>query len=375
MPRPVPSARPLVLVIAICLLLGACFDPPVVERLLLAFLPEGVVTVTATVEIEALDGDNRALRQRVEETRQALADGRDDWSRRLESLRPVHERIEIEKLEGKVTRAVRAGTTDDPEALRRFFADFGVHAAWNPKPEGGELTLTPGVSGRATRREREEVARALGEWSAAIAEYLEAASALFAYLDRHPGRARACFGKLFRESLSEAAAGALPAPRPAEETLLAALDGAMESVSQVLLVAPAEAYSLDEKSRRVYDPFPASLVVRVPGEVLEQQGFEPPGLAATAANQPASHDLRVRELGLWSALRSLEGTWLAPDPLLTLVAHDLRADREREFDLDAWLARERHAEAVPAPAEIRRRLEERLEPAEVYRVVWSSGEP
>lgn len=371
-----PSPRrliPLLLPVAL-LAVSGCFEPPVVEKLLLMFLPEAVVTVTASVEIDALDGDNRQLRQRVEETRQALADGRDDWSRRLEAMRPVHERIEIEKLEGKVTRAVRSGTTDDPEALRRFFADFGVHAEWSPLADGGELSIAPGSSGLASRREREEVERALDTWSAAIAEYLEATSSLFEYLEGHPERARATFGRLFQESLSEPVAAGLAELLEAEEVLVAAVEQGMESVSQALLVAAGEAYSLDEKSRRVHDPFPAGVTIRVPGDIVETEGFAAAQTVPASAGEPRTNELRVRELGMWPALRGLEGTWVAPDPLLAAVAHDLHGNRERGFDLDRWLSRERRAEDTPAPAEIRRRLEQQLEPVALYRVVWRAPE-
>jgi hypothetical protein len=159
----------------------------------------------------------------------------------------------------------------------------------------------------------------------------------------------------------------------AEAVLVEAVEQGMESVSQALLVGAGEAYSLDEKSRRVYDPFPAGVTIRVPGDVVDTEGFAAAATVPASAGQPRTNELRVHELGLWSALRRLEGTWVAPDPLLAAVAHDLRGDREREFDLDSWLSRERRAEDTPAPAEIRRRLEEQLEPVALYRVVWRSG--
>jgi hypothetical protein len=349
--------------LGVLLTFAGCFESPVAESLLLTFLAEGGVTVTATIEIQAAEDSNPAVRRRLEETRQQVLDGQDDWSRRLAALRPVHERTEIEKIDGKIHRAAWSGTTEDAEGLRRFFSDTGVQADWNPTDLGGELRLLAGVSGRATRHERQEVERALAAWSTAIGEYIGASAKLFDYVDRHPDRARTCLGALFEGSLSEEDAESLEEPTPEESELIEAVSQAMEAVTKVLLVSPGEAYSLDEKSRRVYDPFPAPVAVRVPGEILELEGF-----ASTAAGE-----LRVRELGLWSALRSLEGVWLTPDPLLAIVEHDLRRDSQRSFALEDWLSQDRHVTSEPAAAEIEHRIKQALEPEPSYRVSWSTG--
>ena len=224
-------------------------------------------------------------------------------------------------------------------------------------PEQGvaELAIVPGVSTRATRRQWEETERTIEAWTAEIAEYLEAAGSLYAYLDDHPDRARACLGALLADRLSEEEAKALEPLAPEEAELVEHLDEAMGAVLGVLAVPSGGAYSPDEISHLVYDPFPARLTVKLPGKPLEIEGFL----------RDKDGVFTVPSPGLWEALRSLEGRWISPDPALSFV--------EKEFDFGAFLGKPRQAapkHRLPSAEEVRSAIEARLKPAPLYRAAW-----
>jgi hypothetical protein len=134
----------------------------------------------------------------------------------------------------------------------------------------------------------------------------------------------------------------------------------MEEVFGVLLVPSGDELSLDELSHLVYDPFPARLSVRLPAAPEEVEGFA----------RDAEGELTVPGLGLWPALRALEGRWLSPDPVLLYVERRGKSE-EAPLDLAAFLARERRAMPPPSAAEVRLAIEERLQPASLYRAVWT----
>lgn len=351
--------RPARLVLAGILLLSlsSCFDPPVREELLLRFLPNGAVVATSTVHIADPPESNPALERRLAETRRAILDGTDAWSSRFASAEPAAERFSWEKRLGALRSATRSAAFAEPKGLEAFFRDTSVSVTYTIDPERGvaELAIVPGVSTRATRRQWEETERMVEDWSATIARYLEAGESLYDYLGTHPDRARACLGALFAERLSEEEAKALEKLAPKEEELVERLSDAMGEVLQVLTVPSGGAYSPDEVSHLVYDPFPARLTVKLPGKPLETEGFLPDKDGAFTVPSP----------GLWEALRSLEGRWISPDPVLSFV--------ESEFDLGAFLDQPRQAAPkhhLPSAEEIRSAVEARLRPAPLYRASW-----
>jgi len=350
-------------VVLLVLVFTSCFEPPVREELLLRFLPNGAVVATSTVEIFAgADAKNPALARRLAETRRALLDGSDAWGPRFAAARPAAERFGWEKRLGDLRTATRSAVIAEPEGLEALFGDTSVGATYRIDADRGtaELTLVPGPAARATRRQREEVKRTLETWSAAIAEYLEAGGALFSHLERRPERARTCFGTLFSEVMEKEQLERLDEPTDEETALIERLNEAMRHVTDVLLVPERAEYSPDEVSHLVYDPFPARLTVKLPGPALETVGFQPGKSGA----------LEVAGLGLWEALRSLEGRWLAPDPVLFYVA-SARQGKNAKIDLDAFAQKPRRAIPRPPSAEeVRAAIEERLKPAPIYRVSW-----
>jgi hypothetical protein len=77
--------------------------------------------------------------------------------------------------------------------------------------------------------------------------------------------------------------------------------------------------------------------------------------------------------GLWSALRSLEERWVAPDPVLVYVEH--KGSNAKGLDLSALMdAPRRVALPLPNSLEVKREIEARLKPAaSVYRAVWETA--
>ena len=134
----------------------------------------------------------------------------------------------------------------------------------------------------------------------------------------------------------------------------------MVKVLNLFSVPPDSAYSPEELSRLVYDPSPASILVRVPGPVLEAEGFLDQG----------SGILRVPTLSLWGAFTRIQDRWLSPDPVVIYYEH--LAGGKKPLALEDFLASPRSAASAPSPAELLRALEEQLMPAAVYRVRWST---
>ncbi|MFN7961154.1 MAG: hypothetical protein U0002_07765 [Thermoanaerobaculia bacterium] len=352
------------------LLLVSCFEAPVEESLDLEVLKNGFVHVVSEVAITRLEKESNArLERRLAALRREVGEGQDAWARRFAELEPVAERFTWEKRLGTLFLARRSAVVE-PDKLARLFGDTPLRVTYTVDEERrrAELSITPGPSSRASRGERRQVEAALGEWSQAIARYLRAGRALFAYTEEHPERARACFGALLTDVLPDAEKAALPPLGDDEKPRVEGLGKAMEEAFQVLLVAEGQDHSLDELSRLVYDPFPAPLRLRLPAPASEVEGFE----------KAPDGGLEVPVLGFWAALSRLEGRWLAPDPLLVYVKQR-RAGTE--LDLPGFLAQERRAASeteLPGEREVREAIEETLSPALTYHAVWEidpSAEP
>ena len=343
------------------LLLAGCFEEPVDRRLGLCFAARDAVLVSVVTRIAPAGSaeDNPTLQRRLAEERRSLAEGRDEWRPRFAALEAPAGRIVLEEEDGEVVAAERRALAD-PSRLGAFFADSGVAASLTVREEEAELQLVPGPSARATRDQRDRVASALAGWSQAIADYLSAAAQLWRYLDEHPDRARPCLAALMSSVISDEARQQAGATTGDERVLVEAVEQARDAVFAVLSVPEGEAETLDGLSRLVYDPFPARVIVSLPGPPLEVEGFAARGAV-----------LEVGGLGLWASLERLEGRWLAPDPAhATLRA--MRGPQPETFDLEAFLAAPRRA-ADPAPDAlvVRRAIEEGLRPAPVYRAVWT----
>ena len=340
-----------------CLLLVSCFEPPIQEDLALHFLENGAVVATARIELaDSQKVTGAAVKRRLEEVRRTLGDGTDAWGPRFAGLAPAAERYGWEKRLGEVRRLERSAVVAAPARLAELFRDTSLAVTYRVVEEErwAELSIVPGASSRASRRQRRDLEQALGPWFEGIAAYVATTRELYDYLDAHPHRSRACFAELFSdlvededEPLSEE-----------EEALVERIGKSMEEVLAVLLTDGDAAWSLDEISHLVYDPFPARLTVTLPAKPLEVEGF------ATDREDR----LTVSGLGLWSALAALEGRWLSPDPVLLYVAH--QGDAKQSFDLSSVAEATRRAEPLVQAAEVEQAVVELLAPAPLYRARW-----
>jgi len=343
------------------LLLTSCFDPPVREDLQLRFLPNGLVVATRTIRIEDPEQSNPALARRLAETRQSILEGSDPWSARFGAVKAGAERSSWEKRLGVLSSASHSAVLTEPRDLEELFRDTSLSVSYSVDPERGiaELAIVPGPSTRASGRQREEMAKTLDAWTGDLADYLREVQKLYAYLDDRPERARPCFAALFLGPKSDP--GAAEKLTAGEERILERLDDPMGRLLKVLAIPDDGAWSPDEVSHLVYDPFPARLTLKLPAPPLEVEGFQ----------RGAEGALTVRSLGLWETLRSLEGKWISPDPLLAFV--DGSRGKNQEVDLDAFLQKPRKvtpAHLLPSAQEIRLGVEGRLRPEPLYRVAW-----
>ena len=365
-PHPPARGRQRLAIVLLALTLTSCFEPPVREDLHLRFLANGAVVVTSTVEIATPEGEsNPALERRLAGVRQAVLDGTDPWGTRFAALEPAAEKFSWEKRLGEVRRATRSAAVAEPKDLSRFFGDTSLSVFFEIRKEEGiaELSIAAGPSSRANRRQQKLMERALGEWSARVSKYLDAAGELYAYVDEHPDRDRACFGALFSEVLAEEEQEGLPELTEEEEGMVDRLGGAMEKVFDVLLIPKGEDYSLDEVAHLVYDPFPARIKMSFPSAPLEAEGF---------SKGEDEKSLVIPGHGLWTSLQALEGRWIAPDPVLLYIEAQ-RSGGDEALDLDGFLGKPRRAEPVhllPSATEVRRAIEDELKPAPLYRVSW-----
>lgn len=342
---------------------GSCLAPPVAERLTLELLPGGQVRATARVELAAEEGDNPHVAARLREWRQSLLGGYDPWAQRFERLRPAEERFAWSKKAGNLVAAERSALLADPGALTELFADTPVTVSFTRQPGGAELAFYPGAASRATRAERRTVETMLAAWSASLAKYLRAMAALHAATAADPTRERLCLTAMFGDA-DEAKQAEL---REDEQRLVTAADEASSDIFDVLPVASGEAYSLEELSRRVYDPFPADLEVRIVGEVVATEGF--------VAGEPGA--LTVPGLSLWRALIALGARWPALAPFAQAATSAAVDEDEVPLDVDVEALAAGLARSEPAPDEggLRRALGELLAPAPVYRVAWRFAPP
>jgi hypothetical protein len=124
------------------------------------------------------------------------------------------------------------------------------------------------------------------------------------------------------------------------------------------MVDDGEAFSLNELTRLVYDPFPARLTIAVEGQVLEAEGFS------------AGADFFERPpVDAWNALLSLEGRWISPD-LVTAAAAPGSDDVQPDPDVLAVASIPRRYFPPPDAAEVESAIVAGLVPEEMLRLVW-----
>lgn len=364
------SHRTVRLLLTLAALVGglSCFElsPPVEESLCLSFRPDGAVEVTAEVTIAdpaVRFTDNASARERIAESRRQYGAGLDPWTRRFDSVDWERETVTWEKIKGGLVRFKRTGLLSDPVRLPAFFADLPLAASYERGEGFAELTLVPLAPGRASRAEREEMARHTEAWVAAAREYERQLADLYRYLEAHPDRVRACLGEMYEDSLGPTEKENLPGLLPEEEGRMESLGEAMGKLADFIQVQSDQPRSPDELARWVYDPFPGRTEVVVPGEPLEVEGFQP------AAPGHVVHT----PLGLWRALEILGERFVSPDPIVPLLRHFIEENGAPLYTLDGLVATPRRAGPAPTEAELQALLDSALAPAPRYRVRWAQA--
>jgi len=365
----VRTLRPVVLVLALAGGLS-CFEltPPVEEALTLSFRADGSVEVAAEVTI-ADPGvrftDNAAARDRIAESRRLFGSGLDPWTRRFEGLEWDRETVTWEKVKGGLVRFRRTGILEDPSRLPRFFADLPLAASVERGEGYAEFSLLPRAPGRASRAERDEMARFTEAWVAAAREHERQLADLYRYLESNPDRARACLAEMYEDCLGPTEKENRPELLPEEEARMESLGEAMGKLADFIQVKSDQARSADELARWVCDPFPGRTEVAVPGAVLEVEGFAA-GAPGRVVHEP---------LGLWGALEKLDGSFVSPDPIVPLLRHFIEEKTAPQYTLDGLAAMPRRAGPVPTEAELAALLDAALAPAPLYRVRWAVPTP
>lgn len=350
--------------------LGGCFDEPIREELTLELSADDRVTLTLETHLAKLTQEESTpeLRARLAEERRKLASGEDDWTARFDSAEALTDSVTHARTAGVLTAVRRQAEIDlikDPEALRRFFADTLVAVTWRTTTAERELFLEPLAPGRASYRDRQRLNRRLASWTAAVADYFTAAGELYEYLERYPERRRPVFAVVLDDAVIEADRADEEILADAEKPLVEALSDAMAAVLEVLTLEPGEAFSLNEISRLVYDPFPARVRILLPATATAVEGFVP-------GDSP--REWKVPEISLWSALAALAAPRLSPDPLALLVASEAgllgRSEPAPPFALDSVALGELRYPLDPDADELRREVEGRLAAQPVYRLSW-----
>ncbi len=325
----------------------ACARPrPVVEELTIEpERGEDSVIVTASAKFE-MDPPNDRVRARAEAARAAALSSTDAWSIRFGRLSaPEEERLTYQKNRGVLESVVRSARISSDE-LQHLLSDTNitVHVV---RGEGWrELTFYPGSGGRATREQQRELEAALDTWSQSVARYFTAVHHLYSYLRENPDRDRYVFAALISVNLDETPVTEDEAP------LVEAVIDAMANIGDKMDAQEQSAMHLEEEADLVFNPFPARVVVNVPGEVISSEGFTAKGKS-----------LVIEPVDLFAAITALEGKWIQPDPLAALLREE-RPTPEQLAEVP------RKSEAVVSSSEIANAIREKLVRPRMYSVRW-----
>ncbi len=412
-------------------ILAGCTDDPVAETLHLEFFPpsaddrqptdddvveppdtSGYLKLEAKVAIRRhkVPEGNAMIERRLSDRTEALMNGYDVWHLRFDRLyEPLADGAEWERAGRELTSYRRWALVGNPDAeLQEFFANTPIRpslAVWDnerrlpdqqrPPPQTVSLEFVFDGGTQATAGESDTVERGLRGFAADAARYQRRVAGLWRYMDENPGRRfeclRALFGAAHGDELPEsrlvvpprelapsttppASAEQPPAGQPVlrdlEIELIERIVEAGEPLLEIFEVPEDDVFTLQELSRRVFDPFPAVITAVPDGPVVEAVGFAESGDGWT-----------IPSLDLWRAYRTLDGRFVSPDPLLFLLdtdgndfgcdeQDDACKERERVF---AFLERGAFVARPGSSNLVRRVLEAELRPLDLYRLVWVRG--
>jgi hypothetical protein len=331
---------------AVFLLAASCADI-VHHDLTLTFDDRGErVTIAAATSIPATkESHDRARDDRL---REDILAGRDEWSLRFANANPDSERIMLDRAHGELLRAERIARIDVAD-LQKVFFDVAVSAVVTHGDGWAELAIYPGTSTRATRPQRDEAEKMLGLYSERALRYFEAVRFMYDYMSMHRPRAPELFVALFRDADD-------PQPSLINDEEHDLVEAVRKSINA--LTEDEATNRLEAEADLVYNPLPARIVVRVPGEPLVIEGFALGKEGELIAEPPS----------LLEAVASLEGRWVTPDPLAFAMRPGGGGDPEKEAAIIAALPR--RATPVVGAIEVADALVQKLRPASRYRVRW-----
>ncbi len=309
------------------------------------------VTVTARTDIGD-SGSDAQERERIRETGAALLEHRDPWAPRFAGVSAAAERVAYDK-SGGALRHFEHSVTIAIDDLQRLMGEIGTVQSTGSE-RWSELAFYPASSVRATHRQRDDVEAAMHTWSHDAVSYFHELDALYRYLDRQPQRARAVFTILFSDKDDE------HSTIEEEDALITAVNNAMTATIDHVDAAKRDGVTLDEEFDLVFNPLPGEIVVRVPGPILESDGFE----------RRDERTVAIPRSGLVDAVLSLEGRWATPDPLAILGhADETNATAPKPEEI---AAQPRRSNGSVTAEEIERALAARLRPTSAYRVRWGN---
>jgi hypothetical protein len=330
------------------LLLFSC--EPAVRRILnLTFNDTAeLVTITATTSLGNADPGSPEYAQ-IRDEREALLAGRDEWSTRFTNADPESDRVVMDRKRGQL-QSLQHTATINSDNLQKFFFDTDISVTLVRAEGWAELTIYPGTSKRATRQQRDRVEKMLAIYSEAAARYFAAIRSMYLYLDEKPYRAHVLFTDVFSDDKDPA-----PILSERERSLTRAIKEAAGDLGQPEKIG---APNLDREFDLVFNPFPAELRVKVPGEVLINESFT-----------KMDDLLAVKMPNTLDAVAELQGRWVTPDPLAVDAGNSDKKKAPGELAL-AIESLPRRTDVVVSASEIAQAMMEKMRPAPRYRVRW-----
>jgi hypothetical protein len=334
--------------------LGGCFELPVDERMEISFEQDGVVTARVDV-VFSQDPQRAEVRERLATVRQQYVDSRDPWTARFARTDPKHETYFTERAQGELVRVERSARIN-PDRIADLFFDTSVSVSHTERDGIAELSFYAGTSGRATKAQEREFHEVVESWSRDVTAYLQAMDDLYRYLDVHPDRATVVFNEL----VGPGPDSSIGEPNEEEIALLDPLSDAADRVTRILTAAEGRAYSFEEISMLVNDPFPSEVTIHPAGAILELEGFE---------RIEGGESVRVPRASLWGAFDSLRDRWISPDPIVALV-EKARVENVDHLSPQAFAEIPRRSNPPRHWTEVRDALEARLRNVSTFRVTW-----
>jgi len=333
---------------AALLFAAACAQPPVRDDVTIAFSDKNdFVTVTAATTFE-LHAKSDEMRARVEAARSAAQSGTDPWSVRFSRLTPEQESVTFEKTRGALERVTRRVVLADDD-LQQIFSDASITVDVIRGDGYRELTFYPGTTSRATREQQRRFNGELTAWSSAVARYFSTVHHLYAYMNENPGRARYLFAALMREKQDD---GTVPALLEDEEAIVDAVVDAMDAIATRMDQQEGRAATFAEEADLMFNPFPARISVRIPGDAVSFEGFK-----------ENRGEYAIEPVDLFAAIASFEGKWISPDPLAALL-------REKEIPSEELAEMPRQSRAFVPATEIADAIREQFSRPRTYTVRW-----